>query len=96
MFIIILTYTKPEEVVAKYRAEHREFLDLHYKQNNLVVSGPQVPLKGGAMVSQLTNRAKVEAIVHDDPFYIHDIASYEIIEFNPVKVHPDFKKFISS
>lgn len=40
MFIVQLTYLVPINEVNKYLQAHREFLDYHYKQGLLVVSGP--------------------------------------------------------
>ena len=34
------------------------------------------------------------SILKRDPFHVHEIADYEIIEFNPTKYHADFAFFI--
>ncbi len=94
MFIVILTYKKSMDDVEKYFSEHRAFLDNGYSDNFFVVSGPKNPRTGGVIISQLTDRNKLEAILKNDPFCMHDIADYEIIEFNPTKFHADFESFI--
>lgn len=94
MFIIMLTYKKPIEIVDQYLVEHRDFLNAAYEKDYLIVSGPLVPRTGGILISQLTDRAIIEDFFKDDPFYIHDIADYEIIEFTPVKHHKDFAVFL--
>lgn len=95
MFIIKLTYKKPIEVVDQYVVVHREFLDQCYKQNYFIASGPQNPRTGGIIISQLKDRDQLQTILNKDPFHIHEIADYDIIEFNPIKCHPDFEKFIA-
>ena len=95
MFIIILTYKKPLAEIDLHVPAHRAFLDAGYKNNAFVVSGGQVPRTGGVILSQLTNRTDVEALIKQDPFYQHDLADYQIIEFMPTKYHPDFAGFIS-
>ena len=63
------------------------------KKNVFIVSGPREPRTGGIILSQLTDRAQLEKILAQDPFALHDLADYELIEFDPVKCHPDFKCF---
>jgi uncharacterized protein YciI len=90
MFIIILKYKKPLEIVDKYVCEHRAFLDKCYENQFLIASGPQIPRTGGVLISQLKDRIQLENILHGDPFYINEVADYEILEFTPTKYHPEF------
>lgn len=94
MFIIEVTYKKSLEYVDQYLAEHRTFLDDGYKNNYFITSGPKHPRTGGIIISQLLNRNQLEDILKKDPFSIHDIADYRIIEFNPIKYHKNFASFI--
>lgn len=94
MFIIELTYKKPNELIDKYLAEHRIFLDNGYQKNYFVASGPKIPRTGGVIISQLNNLSELESILSLDPFKIHDIADYDIVEFNPTKYHTNFDSFI--
>lgn len=95
MFIILITYTKPLEMIDDYVAAHRAFLDVGYHKNIFVASGPQNPRTGGVIISQLTDRNQLESILKDDPFLIHELATYTIIEFSPVKYHQDFALFVN-
>ncbi len=95
MFLILITYKQPIEVVDEYLVAHREFLEKGYQQDYFVVSGPRSPRTGGVVISQLTDRAQLEDLLKHDPYAIHDIAKYEIIEFTPVKYHKDFAAFIA-
>lgn len=94
MFLITLKYKKPLEIVDQYLAEHRNFLEEGYQKNYFIVSGPQNPRVGGIILSQLKNQDQVEDIIKRDPFYVKEIAEYQVIEFNPVKFHPKFEPFI--
>ncbi len=94
MFVVILTYKKPLTDIDKHLTEHRAFLDSGYKNNFFVASGPKNPRDGGVIISQLKNRDELENILKQDPFSIHDVADYEIIEFDPIKYHADFRSFI--
>jgi uncharacterized protein YciI len=94
MFLITLTYLQPIEIVDKFLAEHRTFLDKGYQKNYFVVSGPCNPRTGGIIISNLKDRAQLMEIIQQDPFYINHIAEFNVIEFEPVKYHHHFSPFI--
>ena len=96
MFVILISYKKPLETVDKYLTDHAAFLDQCYKKNYFMVSGRKNPRTGGVIISQLKDRNQLENILKLDPFHIHEIADYEIIEFIPTKFHPDFSSFIGN
>ena len=96
MFVVLIKYKKPLTEIDKYLVEHRAFLQQGYDKNFFIVSGPQNPRIGGVIISQLTSRDEIESILREDPFYKHDIAEYEFIEFNPVKYHDKFSSFVES
>lgn len=96
MFVILITYKKSLDMVDKYLAEHVDFLEACYQQNYFIVSGRKNPRTGGVIVSQLTDRGQLDAIISKDPFYVHDIADYEVIEFIPGKWHSDFSVFLKN
>jgi uncharacterized protein YciI len=95
MFVVILNYKKPLEMIDQCLAAHRHFLDGCYAKNYLIASGPKNPRTGGILISQLKNREQLEQILQEDPFQIQGMADYEFIEFTPVKHHPDFAAFVS-
>lgn len=94
MFIIFIHYKKSLETIDTYLTEHRAYLDIGYQNNYLIASGPKNPRTGGVLLSQLTDRNKLEEFLHNDPFSIHDAVEYEIIEFSPVKYHKNFEHFV--
>lgn len=85
MIVIKLTYKTPISEVDKYLQAHREFLDYHYKQGLLVMSGPMIPRTGGIIIAASKDKAYVEELFKQDPYYMAEIADYEFIEFTPVK-----------
>lgn len=94
MFIIQLTYKAPINEVEKYTQAHREYLDYYYKQGLLILSGPLKPRTGGIVIAATTDRALVESICQKDPFYLAEIADYQLIEFTPVKHRDELKELI--
>jgi uncharacterized protein YciI len=94
MYIIIVKYQSPIEVIDELLVAHRAFLDRYYKNGILVCSGPQNPRTGGIIISKAPNKETVEQLISEDPFYINKAADYEIIEFNPVKYASGFESFL--
>lgn len=94
MIIIQLTYKTPISEVDRYLQAHREFLDYHYKQGLIVVSGPMKPRTGGIIIAASNNKELVESIFKQDPYYLAEIADYQFIEFTPVKHCEELKELI--
>ena len=80
-FIINLTYKKSGEEADKYLQEHMQFLEKYYKSNNFLLSGRKNPRTGGIILCKFESIDKVNLAIKDDPFYTHDIANFDVIEF---------------
>lgn len=96
MFLVLVTYKKSLDEIDRYLDDHRAFLDDGYNNNYFVVSGPKNPRTGGVIISQLSSREKLEKFLERDPFLTHNIADYQVIEFDPVKYHQDFSEFVTN
>ena len=94
MFIVILKYEKPIETVMSYLEEHIIFLEKYYAIDKFICSGRQEPRTGGIILCNAKDKTEVNSIIKEDPFYINNIAKYEVIEFIPTKYSDDFSKFI--
>ncbi len=94
MFVILLTYKRPLSEVERYLAEHRAYLDRHYADGAFLCSGPRKPRTGGVILCRAADRESVEVLTAEDPFRMHGIADYEIIEFSPTKLIPGFEGFL--
>lgn len=94
MFVILLTYKKPLSEVEKYLPDHRAYLDRHYAEGVFFCSGAQVPRTGGVILCRAADRAAAEALIAGDPFRIHGIADYEVVEFSPTKHLAGFEAFL--
>jgi len=94
MFIALLHYKVSQEEIEPYRSAHAEFLKKGYAKNAFIASGRMYSDKGGVILSPVTRRGEFEDLLKKDPFMVHDLASYEIIGFNPSLFHPDFVSFV--
>ncbi len=96
MFIVQLTYKEPLTEVDKYLQAHREFLDYYYKQGLLLISGPLKPRTGGVIIALTTDRAHLESVLQQDPYFLAEIADYQLIEFTPVQHRKELADMIHS
>ena len=94
MFIIILTYQKEISEVEIYLESHRQYLETNYKSGNFIASGRQEPRVGGIILCRAKNKDEVDNLIQSDPFYIHKVAKYDIIQFEPNKYISGFEKFL--
>jgi len=95
MFILVLKYIKPLEQVDKYLEPHIQYLEKYYSLQKFICSGRRNPRIGGVILCRTHNLKETEAIIVEDPFYINQIAEYEIIEFSPSKYVAGFETFIN-
>jgi len=93
MVIITSRYTKPLEVIDSLLADHRKFLAEYYRQEKFIVSGPQNPRVGGAILANI-GIDEAREIMKKDPFTIHGASEYSFIEFTPGSHDPRFACFM--
>ncbi|MDM9625842.1 YciI family protein [Rhizobium sp. S152] len=79
MFILSLTYVKPNEEADKHMEPHMAWVKEGYAKGWFQASGRKVPRTGGVILS-LGTRAEIEAYVATDPFTVYGICEYEITE----------------
>ncbi len=83
MFVVHVNYKVDLKVVDKYLPMHVEFLKEQYANNNFLASGRKVPRKGGVILADVESKEILLNILKEDPFFINDIAEYEVTEFVP-------------
>ena len=94
MFVIELTYKAPlTDIDASMRA-HVKFLNKYYAAGNFLVSGRKIPRDGGIILAVGDSRQRIEAIAHEDPFYVRGLADVRVIEFRASQRADDIQKRI--
>lgn len=88
MFVVILKYIKSVKMIDALLKAHMSFLDQHYASGYFIASGRRVPRTGGVILARAATRKELERVLHQDPFYVHGAAAYEIIEFSATKTAP--------
>ena len=91
MFIANLKYKKSIEEVNKVLETHLEYLDKYFEKGKFICTGKKsFPELGGVILFDSNNLEEAKKILYEDPFYIEEIADYEIIEFQPIKFSQNF------
>lgn len=94
MFVITLTYVKPLSDVDRLLKEHVEYLNKFYESGHFLLSGGQVPRKGGVILAKEGSLEAMQTIIEQDPFHVAGVAHYEVVEFNPTKACQSFTDLI--
>lgn len=79
MFILSLTYVKPQEEADRLMEPHIAWVQQGYDTGMFLASGRKVPRTGGVILAR-GNRAAIETFVAHDPFAVHGVADYDIKE----------------
>ncbi|WP_448569489.1 YciI family protein [Thalassotalea ganghwensis] len=91
MFIVSLTYKTDISQVEKHLDAHISFLKKYYQQRAFIASGRKVPRTGGVILVNAESLDDVEKIISEDPFFVEDVADYQITEFIPTMAAPEFE-----
>jgi len=84
-FLIMINYIVPLEKIDEILPVHRKFLQEGYDKNILLFSGPRNPRTGGIVAARANSIDEIKKIFNNDPYSLNNYATYEIIEFDPVK-----------
>ncbi|WP_404229213.1 YciI family protein [Acinetobacter venetianus] len=85
MIVVTLTYKKPLAEVDNFLKEHVVFLDHYYSLKKFLASGRRENRVGGVILVLSSSIQEAHDIMKNDPFYIHDIADYDFMWFEPSK-----------
>lgn len=88
MFVVLLTCTVPLATIDEHVPAHREFLARQYAAGAFLLSGRRQPRGDGAILATAASRASLEAVLAQDPFHVHGLARYDIVEFRPSLAAP--------
>ncbi|MHB8579435.1 MAG: YciI family protein [Ignavibacteriaceae bacterium] len=88
-FLVMINYTVPLEKIDAILSQHRMFLQEGYDNKTLLFSGPKNPRIGGIVAARAASIDVIKAFFNHDPYFINNFATYDFIEFNPVK-HQNF------
>jgi len=83
MFVIELDYTADLSEIDARMPEHVAWLQKQYAAGRFLVSGRKVPRDGGIILAVGASREQMEALMKEDPFILHGLSRFRVIEFRP-------------
>lgn len=95
MFVIELKYTAALANIDAHMAAHVKFLKKYYASGHFLVSGRKIPRDGGIIICVGDSREQMEDIVKEDPFHVHGLAEFRVIEFRASQKADDIDKRIA-
>lgn len=82
MYFLIVSYTKPPEVVSKYFKEHCEWIHKYINEGIFLASGPKKSHLGGAILVRSIDKQQLKKILEEDSYFIADVADHMIVEID--------------
>lgn len=95
MFIVNITYSKPASAVDAQRAAHKAYIEQHFAAGTFVLSGRKDTRDGGVILVDIPSREELQTIIAQDPFHIHALADYQVIQFKPGSAAPALKSLLA-
>ena len=96
MFLVLLTYTKPLEVVDSHLAAHRDYLKRNYEAGVFLLSGRKEPRDGGVILANASSAQELHVVLSGDPFQIHGVATYQVVQFTPPMAAPVLESLVAA
>lgn len=84
LYLILLRYRAPLAEIDRHVEAHRAWLHAHYAAGHFLLSGPQEPRLGGAILARGAAREEVAGWIAGDPFHAAGVAEYEIVGWRPL------------
>lgn len=82
MFVLNVSYNKLPEVVAEHSATHGQWVKKYIDEGVFLCAGPKPSKLGGVILAKSISKARLLDIIKEDSFVIHDVAEYQILEFD--------------
>jgi uncharacterized protein YciI len=96
MFVVLLTYTQPLPAIDTLVPAHREFLQRMYQAGVFLLSGRKQPRDGGVILANAASAGELESLLVQDPFHVHGVARYQVIEFLPTMAAPALQSLVAA
>jgi uncharacterized protein YciI len=95
MYVISLSYKVPMDIVDYHLADHVSWLQEAFDEGVFIAAGRKIPRTGGLLLST-TDRDSLDASLAKDPFYVHGVAEFEVMEFHANRVAPGFDNLLDN
>ena len=96
MFVVLLTYKQSLEAVDALVPAHREYLQRMYQAGTFLLSGRKAPRDGGVILATAASAQELESLLAQDPFHVHGVAAYQVIQFIPTMAAPGLQSLVAA
>jgi uncharacterized protein YciI len=96
MFIVMLNYLRPLNEVDVHLEAHKAYLEEQYKLGTFLMSGPKEPRTGGVILAKAASLDELHETLARDPFHMHGIAAFEIMQFSARAAAPGLEHLLGA
>jgi uncharacterized protein YciI len=93
MYVVSLTYKVAQEIVDQHVDAHMDWVNDAFDQGIFIASGRKVPRTGGVLLSK-TDRLTLDESLAKDPFNVHGVADFDVVEFAVTRTAPGFENLL--
>ncbi len=94
MFVVMLNYLRPLHEVDAHLEAHKAYLEEQYASGTFLMSGPKEPRTGGVILARAATLDELRRTLARDPFQIHGIAAFEIVQFSAKAAAPSLEHLL--
>lgn len=94
MYVILVKYVKPLSEVDPHLKAHFRFVDEGFAAGYFLAFGPQTPRTGGVILAQAASAKELKAFVSKAPFQLAGVATFEVVEFTPLRIDPKLQQVL--
>jgi len=93
MYVVSLTYKVAQEIVDQHLDAHVDWLKDAFDEGVFIAAGRKVPRTGGVLLSR-ADRPTLDESLAKDPFNVHGVADFDVMEFAPNRTAPGFENLL--
>lgn len=90
IYAVLLTYIRPLEEVSRHLEPHKAWLVDNVRQGHVIFAGPLESKGGGLILASCADREALEAMMEEDAFIVHKVASYQVHACAPALASAEF------
>lgn len=82
LFLIKTKYLKSLDELSNYRNSHLNYFKELANQKKILVGGRMSDSTGAIIIALVNSLDEVNKLMTQDPYFEHNLASYEVVEFD--------------
>ena len=80
-YLVLSRWVGDRSEAGKYINDHLQFQYENHQAGNILFSGPTADMSTGIFVIRAASRQEAEAIADADPFHVHGLRAYEMLDW---------------